>query len=1139
MLYRIRKRYLIGIDVGLMSVGLAAIEVDESGFPIRILNLQSVIHDGGIDPQAGKKKSISRKAVSGIARRTRRMRNKKVARLRQLDLLLEELGFPIVEPDSLDARDAWRVRAELVDSYILDDEIRKEDVSIALRHIARHRGWRNPYSRVESLLIDTVPSKQYEELKSKAEQKLGRKFPGNPTPAEIVCRVWEEQGETARLRTSRHKDKNGKVVAREGLLPVKLMQGDNAEEIRRIFKIQRIDDATGRRLLKAVFKASSPKGSAAQRVGRDALAPELPRALKASMAFQEYRIANVLTNLVISVKGVERKLTVEEKRRVFALLSSDKRNDVTWIDVAEELGVERNQIQGVGRLTADGEERISSMPPRNVTVSRIRSVKSVRKKLVAWWKSASVAERETMVEILSSAVDIDRVREHMDYESASTFIDSLDDEELVALDSMNLPSGRAAYSIQTLNRLTERMLNTDDDLHEARKSVFGVGDDWKPPVDAIGVPVGNPSVDRVLKIVNRYLLACQRRWGNPQSVQIEHVREGFSSVAKAKKTEKAQAERTQYRNDLKEQIRREKIDKIRESDIRRWEAVQRQNGECLYCGRRIDFSTCEMDHIVPRKGAGSTNTRVNLAAVCAVCNKLKGDTAFSVWAGTRKAIAQDTSGYKVSLRDAIERVKAFNFDQSVPSPRDQRVFRQAVISRLEQTESDPAIDNRSIESVAWMADELHRRIEAYFNRDADTSKNTIKTKVWVFRGRLTALARKTCEIEGRIHFAGEQRKTRLDRRHHAVDAAVIAMLNHSVAQTLVERDSLRLSQWITRRPETWTEYPFVEGQKKTRFEEWLCRMDGLLDLLNNALDADRVHVIRNQRLALGNSQAHDAIIRKMEHVELLSSMDSDLIRRASTPALYYALTRLPDYSPENGLPENHNREIVLNGRRIRSTEMVDFFASGAAQIAVRNGSAEIGNAIHHMRIYRYRKNGKTTQEYMYGMIRVFQVDLIHASSKDLFTVQLPPQSVSMRYGDRNTVQAIQEKRAEYLGYVVSNDEILIDFEGVQMKDSEKIGAYARDFSGTASEFAQRRHWVVVGSDVSKLVLRPAYLAEEGLGNLESDRFSEQTRKVIGKGWVVAINVLAKYRPVVIRRNALGEPRFRSNSGMPISWRWNG
>ncbi len=119
-----------------MSVGLAAIEVDETGFPIRILNIQSVIHDGGIDPQLGKKKSISRKATSGVARRTRRMRRRKAVRLRQLDATLESLGFPIVEPDSLDTWEVWLTRAKLAGSYIQDDEIRKEDISIALRHIA-------------------------------------------------------------------------------------------------------------------------------------------------------------------------------------------------------------------------------------------------------------------------------------------------------------------------------------------------------------------------------------------------------------------------------------------------------------------------------------------------------------------------------------------------------------------------------------------------------------------------------------------------------------------------------------------------------------------------------------------------------------------------------------------------------------------------------------------------------------------------------------------------------------------------------------------------------------------------------------------------------------------------------------------
>lgn len=50
-----------------------------------------------------------------------------------------------------------------------------------------------------------------------------------------------------------------------------------------------------------------------------------------------------------------------------------------------------------------------------------------------------------------------------------------------------------------------------------------------------------------------------------------------------------------------------------------------------------------------------------------------------------------------------------------------------------------------------------------------------------------------------------------------------------------------------------------------------------------------------------------------------------------------------------------------------------------------------------------------------------------------------------------------KRGVQYLGYIVPNDEILISYEGVRMKDSEKIGAYANDFSGTASELAQRRH----------------------------------------------------------------------------------
>lgn len=66
------KRYRIGIDVGLNSVGLAAVEVSDENSPVRLLNAQSVIHDGGVDPQKNKE-AITRKNMSGVARRTRRM----------------------------------------------------------------------------------------------------------------------------------------------------------------------------------------------------------------------------------------------------------------------------------------------------------------------------------------------------------------------------------------------------------------------------------------------------------------------------------------------------------------------------------------------------------------------------------------------------------------------------------------------------------------------------------------------------------------------------------------------------------------------------------------------------------------------------------------------------------------------------------------------------------------------------------------------------------------------------------------------------------------------------------------------------------------------------------------------------------
>lgn len=1165
-----QRKYRVGIDVGLNSTGLAAIEVDKNGRPIKLLNLQVKIHDGGVDPTKNEN-GESRLAVSGKARRTRRMRARRRKRLNDLDKLIstEPYNYPLVDTNDLGyAFEPWYVRAELADAYIEDEVERKQKLSIALRHIARHRGWRNPYHQLESLLDSPKYSEHYEKLLENVREKTGNPaLSGTLTPAQLVREAIEATDNPDALRLRTRVERNGnKEKETPGVLPRKLFQQDNAKELLQIFTTQRLTEEDWKPLFEKVFAAKSPKGSAKERVGKDPLDPKEPRALKASLAFQKYRILNILTNLRIDEGGERRVLTVGERQNLFEILceswgkSSDDRDDHTWVDVADILGLERRQLKGVGQLTRDGEERVTSRPPTLTTLNRIykANVKSaLRKSLESWWDKAGEADQEAMIKLLSNTVDIDAVCEDIEFAQALTWIDALSDEQLADLDKIVLPPGRAAYSEKTLRRLTERMLTTEDDLHAARKAVFGIDDNWRPPATKIGEPIGNPAVDRVLKIVNRFLLNCEERWGKPLTVQIEHVREGFASAATARKNakelEKRNAKRKEERQGYLEKLRELGSESLDESAIRKIEAIQRQNCECLYCGREIKFNTAEMDHIVPRAGAGSTNTRTNLAAVCGECNQAKGRLPFAVWC---KMPSAENRG--VSLKDAEQRVKYFLLESGFYNAKAKKKFQQDVIVRLKRTEADPEIDNRSIESVAWMADELHRRIEWHYNRGKhsgcagdDAERDIQGTKVWVFRGVVTASARRASGIENQINFIGGSQKTRFDRRHHAIDAAVTAMMTHGVARTLAVREQMRKSQkFVGRKPGEveWKEYPNNPDTDAYRtFDTWKRQMqDDLLPLLNDALAQDRVPVLQNVRARFGSSIAHDATIKRLRKLPLGGEIDAETIRHASTPALYCALTRLPDYDREKGLSSDPRRTIQVNGTRYRAADLVAFFEGSSAQIMVQHGSADIGSTIHHARFYRcwqVLKSGKRKE--FYGMVRVFQVDLSRYRDKDLFTAPLLEHSVSMRYAERTVAQAVLAGEAEYLGYLIVGDEILFDENFIRANQSGKA---VSSEAGIFCNFMKKQlespdgailRWRMDGFYTRKqLRLRPVYLSREGLDNLAKKvEVPAEVEKILRRGYLPAVNVLAAYSPQVIRRNALGEPRFVSKHGLPVSWSW--
>lgn len=1101
------QKYRVGIDVGSYSVGCAAIAIDDAGFPTEILSAVSFIHDSGLDPDS-QKTAITRLAVSGVARRTRRLYRRRRHRMIKLEKFLEKQSWTTLPFESYsDPYLPWKARVELANGFIADEAERGEKLSIAMRHIANHRGWRNPYVKTVSLYSPGEPSDAFEAIREELEAKTGKKIPADATVAQLIS--FAQLG-VDRIRGGGKKKDQAKEKAGRGdevktaVISARLQQVDHAREINEICKTQKIDDTLRKELINHVFAAESPKGAQVGRVGKDPLQPKLDRALKASDAFQRYRIAALIGNLRIRNGSSKDELTKEQKLLVFDhLVNLDPKKTPSWLDVAEILQIDRGELLGTATMTNDG-ERAGAKPPVHDTNRTILSSKV--KALANWWKGANDAERAAMLKSLSNA-EVD------DWDSAEgalvqAFFAELEETEHEKLDQLHLPMGRAAYSEDTLVRLTRRMLEDNLDLHRAQREEFGIPEDWAPPAPPIGEPVGNPAVDRVLKTVARWLNAATNEWGAPESVVIEHVRDGFVSRAKSIEIDRDINRRTKRNYELLSKMQENlgMEGKPRKSDLWRYQSVQRQNCKCAYCGDTITYTNCEMDHIVPRAGEGSTNTRDNLVAVCHRCNLSKKNVPFAVW-------AESSSIPGVSVKEALERTRHWVEDSGL-TKRDFNKFRDSVCQRFKRTAVDEPIDNRSIESVAWMANELRARVaQTYTASD---------TAVSVYRGQITAEARGASGISRKLRFIDGTGKSRLDRRHHAVDAAVVSFVQNYVAETLVLRSNKREAVKLTGEAEQWKEFTGIDDAHRAAWRQWLPRMQKLAALLQQALDEDRVVVTSNLRLRLGNSRAHEDTIGKLKKIPLGSEISITDIDRASTEALWCALTREPDFDPKEGLPANPDRRIRVNGTwfSAKDNDTVEVFPVGAGAIKVRGGYAELSR-FHHARIYRVPSGKK----HAYCMLRVYNTDLLRHRNEDLFSVELKPQTMSVRQSEPKLRKALAEGTAEYLGWIVVDDELVID--------TSKFNT--GQVAGMQNELGQVRRWRLDGFfSNSKLRLRPLQLSAEGLDNAASD----DLKKIIDRpGWLPTVNkVFHDGNVVVVRRDSLGRPRLTSSAHLPVTWK---
>ena len=166
------------------------------------------------------------------------------------------------------------------------------------------------------------------------------------------------------------------------------------------------------------------------------------------------------------------------------------------------------------------------------------------------------------------------------------------------------------------------------------------------------------------------------------------------------------------------------------------------------------------------------------------------------------------------------------------------------------------------------------------------------------------MARRASGIDKAIAIReGLDAKSRFDRRHHAIDAAVVAMMNVSVAVTLAERDDKFFTMRETGRETDWKTFEGSSQGVIVSFRAWKRAMGRLAELVREKIEADELVVMQPARFSGRHSALHmdgrDSHILKplgsawsSSERELLMIEHSRLSRGATARAKACLMTRI-------------------------------------------------------------------------------------------------------------------------------------------------------------------------------------------------------------------------------------------------------
>ncbi len=722
--------YVLGLDVGIASIGWALVSIDKDENPVGLLDFGVRIF-----PEA------SNNAERRLARSQRRTIHRRALRMRKAKALLLQAGV-LQQDDFLTERqirdlpnNPWELRVKG-----LTEKLNAKEWSAVLLHLLKHRGYLSQ-RKSESQTTDKEKGKLLSGVKQNHELLQEKHY---QTCAELALAEFGENLRNHQGSYSHTFDRNDLKLEMQLLFSQQRQFGNpfTAESFEAKFcdlLMHQYPALSGDALLKMV--------------GKCAFENEY-KAAKMTYSAERFVWLTKLNNLRLEEGGKERALSAEER----ALLLAEPYNKASlkYSQVRKALNLnDKTYFKGLFYDNGNSKKEQKELKEEeivkkaeNKVFMELKGYHSIRKALTGAglkkeWQALSVSpEKLDGIGTVFSLYKTDKdIRENIAPLNLS------DDVLEALLENINF-SKFIGLSLTALRKILPAM-ESGQRYDEACKAVYG--DHYGKKNQKLN-DVRNPVVLRAVTQCRKVINAIIRQYGMPARVHIESGRELGKSAKERGKIENQQKVNAKNRNDAILKFKENFPNFLGEpkgKDILKMRLYEEQNEKCLYSGKTLDIlrlnekGYVEIDHVLPfsRTWDDSFN---NKALVLAGENQNKGNKTPYEWFGHD---AEKWENY-------VARVQI-----SSASPiKKQRLITKSI--------DEKAFITRNLNDTRYISRFLTNWIKDHL---------ALKGPVFTPNGRITALLR---------GYWGIKKSRDENDRHHAMDAIVIACSTPAMQQKI-------------------------------------------------------------------------------------------------------------------------------------------------------------------------------------------------------------------------------------------------------------------------------------------------------------------------------------------------------------------